>query len=145
MWGVLVSNDDCVHFLHTPDDDHVNPDLHSQLQLLLQTMSPEIIPAATVAGDASILREYLTKYPHEVASYVHCPILLIHAWQEYIETECHNCQPHSQAFPGSNFRSLAYEVCMSLPNLSVRLQNLKRYFGVCSLSSCTMWCCKIHS
>ena len=61
-------------FLHTPDDDHVNPDLHSQLQLLLQTMSAEIVPAATVAGDASILREYLTKYPHEVTSYACCSI-----------------------------------------------------------------------
>lgn len=64
-------------FLHTPDEDRVNPDLHSQLQLLLQTMSPEIVPTATIAGDASILREYLTKHPHEVAIYARCAILPI--------------------------------------------------------------------
>ena len=32
---------------------------------------------ATIAGDASILREYLTKHPHEVATYARCAILLI--------------------------------------------------------------------
>ena len=65
----------CVPFLHTPDEDRVNPDLHSQLQLLLQTMSPEIVPTATIAGDASILREYLKKHPHEVATYARFALL----------------------------------------------------------------------
>ena len=58
-------------FSTTPDDDNVNPVVHIQLQFLLETMSPEIIPAAVIAGDASILREYLTKCPHEVATYVY--------------------------------------------------------------------------
>lgn len=58
-------------FSTTPDDDHVNPAVHIQLQFLLETMSPEIIPAAVVAGDASILREYLTKCPHEVTAIVY--------------------------------------------------------------------------
>ena len=58
-------------FSNTPDDEHVNPTMRIQLQFLLEAMSPEIIPAAVIAGDASILREYLTKCPHEVAAYVY--------------------------------------------------------------------------
>ena len=56
---------------NTLDDDNVNPAVRTKLQFLLETMSPEIIPAAVIAGDASILREYLTKCPHEVATYVY--------------------------------------------------------------------------
>lgn len=56
---------------NTLDDDQVNPAVHTKLRFLLETMSPEIIPAAVIAGDVSILREYLTKCPHEVATYVY--------------------------------------------------------------------------
>ena len=65
-------------FSNTLDDDHVNPAVCTKLRFLLETMSPEIIPAAVIAGDASILREYLTKCPHEVASYlcIHCVNLI---------------------------------------------------------------------
>ena len=58
-------------FSNSPDDDHVNPTLRIQLQFLLETMNPEIIRTAIIAGDASTLREYLTKCPHEVATYVY--------------------------------------------------------------------------
>ena len=74
-------------FSNSPDDDHVNPTLRIQLQFLLETMSPGIIRTAIIAGDASTLREYLTKCPHEVATYVYIVLasfpVLHHAFQTF--------------------------------------------------------------
>jgi len=44
----------------------VNPGIHIQLQYLLEKMNPDVVPLATRAGDASILKEFLEKCPNEV-------------------------------------------------------------------------------
>jgi len=48
------------------NEDHVNPGIHMQLQYLLEKMNPDVVPIATRAGDASILKEFLEKCPNEV-------------------------------------------------------------------------------